>query len=93
MVAKANPHHVEDFAFHKVGTLPDIGHGIHDTVILRHAGLHTNPVAVTNRIGFVHDFESLRIVRPIDGAHMDDVIEIQVGSIVHIAADIVQAFA
>ena len=76
MISKPDTHHVEDFTFHEVGTFPKIRQGIDDTIRFRHPRLKSNAMPLPNRVELPHDFESLFVVGPIHGAHMDDVIEI-----------------
>ena len=79
MISKSNTHHVEDFAFHEIGTFPKIRQGINDTIRFRHPRLQSNAMSLPNRVELPHDFEPLFVVGPIHRAHMDDIIEIHPG--------------
>jgi hypothetical protein len=62
----------------KSAPFPDVGQGVNDTVRLGHPGLQPDPLSrLLNRVDFpVYDFEPLFVVGPVDGADMDDIVEV-----------------
>src|SRR5438445_12321400 len=62
VVPETDAHHVEHFALHEIRALPDIRHGIDDTVVFRYARLHPVARTAADRIDLVHDLEPFRLV-------------------------------
>ena len=90
MARKVNAHHIVDFSFQKIGSLPDTGDRRDRRIVLRDARLEAKTLLKWERMQVVDDFESQLIFGIVDRADIGEMVKGCLRRIVQIARNIQQ---